>query len=64
MSEGPQLTTVELAARWQVSRGHLSNLRSAGCEPNYIKIGTAVRYRLSDIEAFEEANTVRAGGWR
>jgi hypothetical protein len=47
------LTTRDLAQRWQVNAGSLANDRSAGRGVPYVKIGGAVRYRLSDVEVFE-----------
>lgn len=47
------LTPSALAARWQVSKGHLANLRSAGTGPAYLKLGGRVLYRLADIEDYE-----------
>lgn len=47
------LTTRDLAQRWQVNAGSLANDRSAGRSVPYVKIGGAVRYRLSDVEVFE-----------
>jgi hypothetical protein len=39
--------------------------RLKGCGPAYLKFGRAVRYRVSDVEAFIEAcavETAQAGG--
>ena len=58
------LTDAQLAARWQLSRGTLANQRSQGRGPAYLKLAGRVRYRLSDIEAYEQAGFVsreRAG---
>jgi hypothetical protein len=52
------LTARELAERWGCSVGHLSNLRSAGLGPAYLKIGTSVRYRVSDLLSYEQAHLV------
>ena len=49
------LTTEDLAARWQVSTGHLANLRSAAKGPRFARLGRSVRYRLADVEAYEDA---------
>lgn len=54
----PILRPTDLAERWATSAGRLANMRSAGIGPKYCKIGASIRYRLSDIEAYEEANTV------
>jgi len=53
------LTDAQLAERWQLSRGTLANQRSQGRGPAYMKIAGRVRYRLSDIQAFEQAGFVQ-----
>ncbi|WP_405057004.1 hypothetical protein OG474_30240 [Kribbella sp. NBC_01505] len=53
------LTPKDLAARWQVTVGHLANLRSAGKGPNYLRLGGGITYRLGDVENYEEAALVR-----
>jgi hypothetical protein len=52
------LTDAQLAERWQLSRGTLANQRSQGRGPAYLKIEGRVRYRRSDIEAYEQAGLV------
>lgn len=52
------MTARELAARWGCSVGHLANLRCTGIGPAYLKIGSAVRYRTSDLVAYEQAHVV------
>ena len=52
------LTDAQLAARWQLSRGTLANQRSQGRGPAYLKLSGRVRYRRSDIEAYEQAGFV------
>ena len=52
------LTDAQLAVRWQLSRGTLANQRSQGRGPAYLKLAGRVRYRLSDIEAYEQAGFV------
>ena len=51
------LTTKQLAERWDMSQGTLSNKRSKGQGPAYIKLGegrtSKVRYRLEDIKQYE-----------
>ena len=54
------LTDEQLAARWQVSAKTLRNARVAGRLLGFVKIGRSVRYRLSEIIAFEEQNSVRS----
>jgi hypothetical protein len=52
------LTDAQLATRWQLSRGTLANQRSQGRGPAYLKLAGRVRYRRSDIEAYEQAGFV------
>lgn len=48
-----------------LSKGHLAHLRQRGEGPAYVKLGTAVRYRLSDVEDFISAARIKtAGGGR
>ena len=56
--ESDLLTDAQLAVRWQLSRGTLANQRSQGRGPAYLKLAGRVRYRLSDIEAYEQAGLV------
>jgi len=62
MSRDMFLTPAQLAARWggAVSVRTLANWRSVGKGPRYVKIGGRVRYRLSDVEAYEKARSVRS----
>jgi hypothetical protein len=54
------LTTEELSKRWKIAENTLRKWRVANTGPSYMKIGdgrnATVRYRLEDIEAFEERN--------
>jgi hypothetical protein len=52
------LTDAQLAVRWQLSRGTLANQRSQGRGPAYLKLAGRVRYRRSDVEAYEQAGFV------
>lgn len=54
------LTDEELAARWRVASKTLRNARVAGRLIGFVKIGRSVRYRLSDVIAFEKQNFVRS----
>ena len=47
------LTPEELAARWNMVTGSLGQWRFQRKGPNYTKLGNLVRYRISDVEAFE-----------
>ena len=50
------LSTEQLAARWDVTVDTIERWRSEGIGPRYIKVTRAIRYRLSDVEAFEEVS--------
>jgi hypothetical protein len=55
------LTTQELARRWGVTTGHLSNLRHQGKGCTYIKPnGGRVLYPIAAVEAYEAATQVAA----
>lgn len=45
----------QLANRWDVSEGTLERWRSEGIGPVFLKLKGQVRYRLVDIEAYEES---------
>jgi excisionase family DNA binding protein len=49
------LTAEELAARWQVEKGHVYRLTRTGQVPT-VRIGRYYRYRLEAIESFERKN--------
>lgn len=55
------LTPVQLAARWSLSKGTLSNWRNHKTGPSFIKIGAGkagnVLYRMADVLAYEAKNT-------
>ena len=51
------LDTRELAARHRKTPQAIRAARVTGGGPPFVKIGGAVRYRLSDIEAYEARNT-------
>jgi hypothetical protein len=53
------IDTKDLGERWNKSTRAVEAHRLRGLNhPPYFKIGKAVRYRLSDIEAFESANLI------
>lgn len=62
----PYLTTDQLAARWGLQPAAIKNQRARGTGPGYYTIprigfpaGTPrVRYPLSQVLAFEEANSI------
>jgi predicted DNA-binding transcriptional regulator AlpA len=53
------LSQRELAARWGISPRTLENWRWRNKGPTYIKLGRRrVRYRLTDIQAFERDHRI------
>lgn len=51
------LTSRELAKRWSCAAKTLANRRSLGEGCTYFRIGGLVRYRLSDVLAFEATSS-------
>lgn len=51
------LTPEDLADRWNLTETTLSQWRWNGRGPRYIKMGKGIRYRLSEIERFEDQHT-------
>jgi hypothetical protein len=49
------LSQKELARRWGLSPRTLERWRWIGSGPRFLKLGSRVSYRLSDIERFETA---------
>ncbi len=49
------MTQTELAERWRISEATLERWRTESGGPLFLKLGIQVRYRLQDVEAFEEA---------
>lgn len=47
------LTSKELAARLKIKENTLEVWRSIGKGPKYEKLGRMVRYRITDVEAWE-----------
>lgn len=62
MHDAPKfLRPSDVSERWGISVGHLANLRVRGTGPTYLKLNNgAIRYRLSDLEAYEAASRVEA----
>lgn len=48
------LTPDQLAARWSLSVQTLRLWRSDQTGPAFVKLGGRVRYRLEDVESFEQ----------
>lgn len=55
MTDSPWLTRVEVAERLRVSDKTLNQWAVKKTGPRYAKFGRHVRYRLADVEAWEEA---------
>ena len=49
------LNQKQLASRWSVSEATLERWRCDGIGPLFLKLLGQVRYRMVDIEAFEES---------
>lgn len=45
----------QLATRWGISEASLERWRCEGIGPAYLKLKGVVRYRLRDIESYEES---------
>lgn len=59
MTDREQLMTQEeLAHRWQISEATLERNRSMKQGVKFMKIGGLIRYRLSDVLAYEAQSTV------
>jgi len=48
------MTQTELAERWRISEATLERWRTEAFGPVFLKLGNQVRYRVQDVEAFEE----------
>ena len=51
------LTQGDLEARWRVSGRTLERWRAERYGPSWITLGGSIRYRLADVEAFEDRHT-------
>jgi hypothetical protein len=52
------MTQEEVAFRWKISEATLERDRTMKKGCRYMKIGGLIRYRLSDVEAYENECTV------
>ena len=57
MTDEALLTSKDLAKRWSMSEKTLANHRCNGTGVPYVKLGTAVRYLVSDVLTFEKRIT-------
>lgn len=53
------LTTCDLADRWTVSPRTLERWRAEPYGPAWITVGGSIRYRLTDVLAWEAAHLTR-----
>nr|BDD46866.1 hypothetical protein 30 [bacterium] len=56
MTEKTFLSQIDLSRRWGVSPRTLERWRWLGEGPSFTKIGGAVRYRIEDVEEYEQGN--------
>jgi hypothetical protein len=54
-----QLTPADLSERWGINQGTLQNWRFHRKGPEFLKISRHVRYRLEDVEKFEQQALVQ-----
>lgn len=64
MEAGPFLSETQVAERWGMSPKTLQRWRVIRVGPVYLKIGGSIRYRLCDVERFEEAVLTKCDGSR
>lgn len=58
MSPEPTLSQKEAADRLGITHETLRKWRRFGRGPKFLRLGTCIRYRAEDIEAFIAANVV------
>jgi len=58
------LSEVQVARRWGMSHLTLQRWRVERKGPSFLKIGGTVRYRLCDVEAFEQTQFTKCDGVR
>lgn len=51
------LTEAQLAERWYISKKTLQAWRLKGGGPEFVRIGSAIRYLLSAVSEYETNNT-------
>jgi len=57
----PLLTTAEAAELLSKPARTLESWRLRGLGPDFVRVGTTVRYRGADLERWLDAHTVRTG---
>lgn len=64
MDSGPYLNEFQVAERWGMSHKTLQRWRVERKGPDFLKIGGTVRYRLCDVEEFEQTRFTKCDGVR
>ena len=64
MESVPHLSEAQVAERWGLSPKTLQRWRTLRASPDYLRIGKYVRYRLCDVERFEETVLTKCDGTR
>lgn len=64
MESDPYLSETQVAERWGMSPKTLQRWRVTHVGPSYLKFGKSIRYRLCDVERFEEAVLTKCDGSR
>jgi len=62
MTVEDNMTPVELAGRWSMSAGTLSNWRHQKIGPVYFKAGFKVLYKMKEVTKFERRFTIQPKG--
>lgn len=56
----PVLTTRDAAAYLATTTGTLANWRCNGRGPDFVRLGSSIRYRLSALDTYIDRNTIRS----
>ncbi|MCX7140514.1 MAG: helix-turn-helix domain-containing protein [Proteobacteria bacterium] len=64
MESDPYLSEAKVAQRWGFSQKTLQRWRLDRTGPDFLKLGRVIRYRLCDIEAFEQMAFTKCYGNR
>lgn len=63
MTKSEQLVTADAVAEYlDVTPAHLAQMRYMGRGPQFIKFGAKVRYRMSDVDDWIDAQTKTQSG--
>ena len=64
MESDPHLSETQVAERWGMSPKTLQRWRVMRVGPAFLKFGKSIRYRVCDVERFEEAALTKCDGSR